>query len=180
MRRCDPGWYGTDCSRKRAGLPIEPSSLPFKPWILTAVDPGTPAWAPRKAARGAAEGQPRAAGDSGAAAGAGANASQGVRGLKGLTAGSAATEDPSPLADLDGEATDAGSVGAEDEGAFALGRTKARRPPVAGGGRKRPLIYVYDLPPDYNSRLLQYKIDSRACSWRTFQVRICGSTDPRI
>lgn len=34
--------------------------------------------------------------------------------------------------------------------------------------RRRPFIYVYDLPPLYNSRMLQYKIDPSACSHRLF------------
>ena len=33
---------------------------------------------------------------------------------------------------------------------------------VARARRKRPFVYVYDLPPEYNSRLLQYKITSWA------------------
>ena len=28
--------------------------------------------------------------------------------------------------------------------------------------RKRPFIFVYDLPPEYNSRMLQYKIHAEA------------------
>ena len=34
--------------------------------------------------------------------------------------------------------------------------------------RQRPFIYVYDLPPLYNSRMLQYKINPSACSHRVF------------
>ena len=30
------------------------------------------------------------------------------------------------------------------------------------GRRKRPFIFVYDLPPEYNSRMLQYKIHAWA------------------
>jgi hypothetical protein len=32
--------------------------------------------------------------------------------------------------------------------------------------RLRPLIYVYDLPPDYNARLLQYRIEINSCVYR--------------
>jgi hypothetical protein len=32
--------------------------------------------------------------------------------------------------------------------------------------RLRPLIYVYDLPPDYNSRLLQYRNLPFTCVYR--------------
>lgn len=35
--------------------------------------------------------------------------------------------------------------------------------------RRRPFIYVYDLPPLYNSHMLQYKINPNACSHRLFQ-----------
>ena len=35
--------------------------------------------------------------------------------------------------------------------------------------RRHPLIYVYNLPPDYNARLLQYKINPTACSWRGYE-----------
>ncbi|GAX80494.1 hypothetical protein CEUSTIGMA_g7932.t1 [Chlamydomonas eustigma] len=34
--------------------------------------------------------------------------------------------------------------------------------------RKRPLIYVYDLPAEYNSRMQQYKIHKQACAFRHF------------
>eukprot|EP00798_Chlamydomonas_sp_ICE-L_P023547 gene23547-9071_t len=30
---CDPGWYGHDCSLKRAGLPLEPSRIPQHAWL---------------------------------------------------------------------------------------------------------------------------------------------------
>ncbi|KXZ54467.1 hypothetical protein GPECTOR_4g532 [Gonium pectorale] len=45
----------------------------------------------------------------------------------------------------------------------------------AGGGfsfqqtRQRPLIYVYDLPPAYNARMLQYRNDRGVCVWRAFE-----------
>ena len=34
--------------------------------------------------------------------------------------------------------------------------------------RQRPFIYVYDLPPLYNARMLQYKNKPNACSHRLF------------
>ena len=105
--------YGTDCSRKMAGLPMEPSSLPSTPWVAPAVGLAPPAWS-----------------------------------------GS-------------GEGGGGGGEGGGDEDSGGSGG--------AGGGgrrttRKRPFIFVYDLPTDYNARLLQYKIDPMACSWRTFEV----------
>jgi hypothetical protein len=35
--------------------------------------------------------------------------------------------------------------------------------------RKRPFIYVYDLPPAYNSRMLQYRLGKQSCSWRVWE-----------
>eukprot|EP00884_Botryococcus_braunii_P008777 jgi/Botrbrau1/17900/Bobra.50_1s0001.1 len=43
----------------------------------------------------------------------------------------------------------------------------AADPPVLKK-RLRPLIYVYDLPPDYNSRLLEYRVDKGSCVHRLF------------
>ena len=34
----------------------------------------------------------------------------------------------------------------------------APEPPTPPTLRKRPLIYVYDLPPEYTTRMLQYKV----------------------
>ncbi|KAK9805353.1 hypothetical protein WJX73_005210 [Symbiochloris irregularis] len=34
--------------------------------------------------------------------------------------------------------------------------------------RVRPLVYVYDLPSIYNTRLLQYRVVKGSCFWRTF------------
>ena len=41
-------------------------------------------------------------------------------------------------------------------------------PGVSRRSRRRPFIYVYDLPPIYNSRMLQYKIDPGSGSHRLF------------
>ena len=98
--KCEPGWYGTDCSRNAAGRPTEPSTLfQQRPWLENAVrNP--------EADRG-----------------------KGPRGTEG------------------GRGGNVGGVG-------GAGTTRSRR--------RRPFIYVYDLPPDYNARMLQYKIDSTA------------------
>lgn len=34
----------------------------------------------------------------------------------------------------------------------------AADPPLVGQQRKRPFIYVYDMPPAYNTRMLQYRV----------------------
>ncbi|GAX81627.1 hypothetical protein CEUSTIGMA_g9055.t1 [Chlamydomonas eustigma] len=36
--------------------------------------------------------------------------------------------------------------------------------------RKRPYIYVYDVPPQYHSHMLQYKNHASECSWRVFRT----------
>ncbi len=82
--KCHDGWYGSDCSRKKAGMEIEPPMFEARPWLRPVIKPQPPA---------------------------------------------------------------------------AVGQRLMRR---------RPFIFVYDLPPDYNSRLLQYRIDPSACTWRQF------------
>ncbi len=44
--------------------------------------------------------------------------------------------------------------------------------PSGGRRRRRPFIFVYDLPPEYNAHMLQYKVNDGACSWRIFEVRL--------
>jgi hypothetical protein len=39
-------------------------------------------------------------------------------------------------------------------------------PPAAT--RKRPLIYIYDLPPEFNTRMLQYRVKREACIYRSY------------
>ncbi|KAG2424862.1 hypothetical protein HYH02_015125 [Chlamydomonas schloesseri] len=99
--KCHPGWYGTDCARKAAGLPMEPGLHVggSRPWLK-----GTVVESPEAAAASAA----------------GASAAGGAGGT-----------------------------------------------PLHGASR-RPLIYVYDLPPAYNSRMLQYRNDRGMCTWRAF------------
>lgn len=46
--------------------------------------------------------------------------------------------------------------------------TPAARDPTPGETRKRPLIYVYDLPAIYNSIFLQYREDKGQCTHRLF------------
>ncbi|KAG2501891.1 hypothetical protein HYH03_000389 [Edaphochlamys debaryana] len=83
--RCLEGWYGSDCSRKKAGSPMEPGVQATRPWIerLVTIPP-------------------------------------------------AAMETP----------------------------PKPTRP--------RPLIYVYDVPADYTTRMLQYRLIGQACLYRRF------------
>ncbi len=39
---------------------------------------------------------------------------------------------------------------------------------LQGKTRMRPLIYVYDLPAEFNSRMLQYRLNKWHCVWRLF------------
>ncbi|KAL4419203.1 hypothetical protein ABPG77_000597 [Micractinium sp. CCAP 211/92] len=47
-------------------------------------------------------------------------------------------------------------------------RTPASKDPEPGATRKRPLIYIYELPPMYNSNMLQYRVAKDDCVYRTF------------
>ncbi|KAI3432296.1 hypothetical protein D9Q98_003856 [Chlorella vulgaris] len=46
--------------------------------------------------------------------------------------------------------------------------TPAALEPAENATRKRPLIYVYDLPPMYNAIMLQYRVDFSSCVHRQF------------
>ncbi|EFJ41258.1 hypothetical protein VOLCADRAFT_119761, partial [Volvox carteri f. nagariensis] len=80
---CDEGYYGHDCARRRAGLPLLPSAVPTTPWLASVI-----------------------------------------------------REPPAAM----------------------------EPPPHAT--RKRPLIYVYDLEPLYQSKILQYRISPPWCVHR--------------
>jgi hypothetical protein len=45
----------------------------------------------------------------------------------------------------------------------ADGRTERRTERLDRKTRLRPLIYVYELPPDFNSRMLQYRCNTSSC-----------------
>ncbi len=51
-----------------------------------------------------------------------------------------------------------------------LVHTPASWDPEPGAVRKRPLIYVYELPAMYNSIMLQYRNDQHLCHHRCFEV----------
>ncbi|KXZ53464.1 hypothetical protein GPECTOR_7g914 [Gonium pectorale] len=84
--RCENGYYGHDCARRKAGMVLLPSYIPERPWVAKEV-----------------------------------------------------REPPAAL-----------------------------EPPPAPS-RKRPLIYVYDLEPLYQSKLLQYRIAPAWCTHRYYQ-----------
>ncbi|GLI69588.1 hypothetical protein VaNZ11_014247 [Volvox africanus] len=83
--KCDEGYYGHDCARRKAGLPLLPSRLGDIPWVANQVH-----------------------------------------------------EPPAAME------------------------------PVPKPMRKRPLIYVYDLEPMYQSKLLQYRLASAWCTHRYY------------
>ncbi|KXZ53466.1 hypothetical protein GPECTOR_7g916 [Gonium pectorale] len=80
---CDDGYYGHDCARRKAGLPLQPSLIPTRPWL-----------------------------------------------------------------------------------ASMLHEPPAAMEPPPKATRKRPLIYVYDLEPLYQSKLLQYRVSPPWCVHR--------------
>ena len=45
--------------------------------------------------------------------------------------------------------------------------------PAPGDNRKRPLIFVHELPGDYHSRMLQYRIQHKSCVHRCMQTGWC-------
>eukprot|EP00798_Chlamydomonas_sp_ICE-L_P025771 gene25771-11436_t len=95
--KCHEGWYGTDCARKRAGVPMEPSDMEStRPWL------------------------------------------------------NEVTKLPQAM------------INPEEN--------KITRPDgqMSLPTRKRPFIYVYDLPAEYNTRMTQFRLASRACVWRSF------------
>ncbi|KAG2450529.1 hypothetical protein HYH02_005030 [Chlamydomonas schloesseri] len=85
--RCYEGYYGHDCARRKAGLPLQPSDIGQRPWLSSHV-----------------------------------------------------REPPAALE------------------------------PPPQPTRKRPLIYVYDLDPLYNARLLQYRIVQTWCTHRHYHI----------
>ncbi len=42
--------------------------------------------------------------------------------------------------------------------------------------RRRPLVFVYDMPPSFVSRMLQYRADKTQCTWRLFGGERNGTT----
>ncbi|CAK0774152.1 hypothetical protein CVIRNUC_004140 [Coccomyxa viridis] len=42
------------------------------------------------------------------------------------------------------------------------------KPETMAGQRKRPLVYIYDLPSEFNTRMHQYRINKHTCTWRLF------------
>ncbi|KAG2488355.1 hypothetical protein HYH03_013045 [Edaphochlamys debaryana] len=93
--RCDKGWYGEDCARKKAGEEMEPGiDVSSRPWLKDLLLPVP-----------------------------------------------AAAVEPPPA---------------------------AAAAPEGGSGRLRPLIYVYDMPPEFTTRMHQYKLLQGICAYRQF------------
>ena len=59
---------------------------------------------------------------------------------------------------------------AAGEGAPAAAASQSHGHDMALPRRMRPLIYVYDIPPTYTSRMLQYKMGTQ-CGYRHFIAR---------
>ncbi|KAG2489065.1 hypothetical protein HYH03_012501 [Edaphochlamys debaryana] len=145
--RCFPGWYGQECARKRAGQEMEPGlDISQRPWLQTTLRP-VPAAAtqPPPDAPGAGGGNTSAATASSVRQGTGEE--------------------------------EAGAEGAASTGAGSANRGKGRRGRRGGGGRSgsggrlRPLIYVYDMPPEFTTRMHQYRLTTRNCQYRQYGPR---------
>ena len=145
--------YGTDCSRKAAGLPIEPPTLfTSRPWLSAAARMPTSAQpynGSASAGGGRAEGRAGGRRPGGGEQTAEEEEEEGPQGLRLLQGG-------------------ASGLLRRREGGGGGGGGGGGRAGLRGVSRKRPYIYVYDLPPEYNARMLQYKINPTACSWRLF------------
>ena len=144
--KCDPGWYGTDCSRRAhpdldpdhgSRIHPVPSRLQTSPWLKDVVR-SRHYNSPPSRADSEAEKEP------------------GIAGHRSFLS-SDLDLDLDPDADLDdqtrarrlllGESPFLNSTANSAVNSTAIPRV-----------RRRPYIYVYDLPPKYNSHILQYKI----------------------
>ncbi|KAG2488357.1 hypothetical protein HYH03_013047 [Edaphochlamys debaryana] len=62
----------------------------------------------------------------------------------------------------------------------------ATEPPSGGGGgagppgRLRPLIYVYDMPPEFTTRMHQYKLTRNVCGYRQWENNGTGVNSSRL
>ncbi|GBF92598.1 hypothetical protein Rsub_05212 [Raphidocelis subcapitata] len=63
-------------------------------------------------------------------------------------------------------------------GASADGETPGKPPPPPPPlpARRRPLVFVYDMPAPFVARLLQFRSDKAACTWRLFGGEGNGTT----
>ena len=113
--QCHPSWYGADCSRRKAGLPFEPSEFP--------------------------DNLPE-------------DAAPGLKGQRESVVLAACV----PSSFLLSFPIDDVESGRRPWLAGVVSESPAAADPPAAPTRKRPLIYVYDLPAEFNSRLLQYRI----------------------
>ncbi|GFR45050.1 hypothetical protein Agub_g6421 [Astrephomene gubernaculifera] len=58
----------------------------------------------------------------------------------------------------------AAAAGSGPAGATGSGAEQQQQP-----GRLRPLIYIYDMPPEFTSRMLQYKLVNDHCGYRSWR-----------
>ncbi|MEW5318578.1 MAG: hypothetical protein WDW38_009791 [Sanguina aurantia] len=160
--KCHAGWYGLDCSRKRASLDMEAGYLSDRPWLAQVVK--LPAAMGLDITDVAV-----AAGAPAAAAGATAGAARALLGS--ATPGAAADPLNSSGSGIrvDGDDSrrssegDTGSSGSRSDSSGGSGSSSSSSSSRRGAGtevglsRKRPFIYIYDLPPQFLSRMWQYR-----------------------
>jgi hypothetical protein len=135
--KCHDGWYGADCSRKKAGMDMEQGAPPPAAACLarTLVPGGRSGLSDQRA---------------------------GCCRLSQRQRRARFPPDPEPCCLL--------PAGLEASRPwikpFAAMPPAALPDPPADASRKRPFIYVYDMPPAYTSRMLQYRLGKNSCSWR--------------
>lgn len=56
----------------------------------------------------------------------------------------------------------------QDATAAHSGKDGAQTASASAPHRKRPFIYVYDLPAEFNTKLVQQKNNPGVCNWRRF------------
>ena len=161
--KCDPGWYGTDCSRRAApdlgldsgsigDLDPGPSKLTARPWLKDVV-------MSKHYSTTALQYSSNASGSRSAAMGTGR-----VLSLEDTVLYGADLEDLDLDPDLDPAEGRRRRFHAVDgvNGSRLTSPSPSWRHQQRGSRsskvRRRPLIYVYDLPPRFNAHLLQYKV----------------------
>ncbi|GBF90959.1 exostosin-like glycosyltransferase [Raphidocelis subcapitata] len=194
---CDAGWWGLDCAHAASEAAAAAAARRGEPpeWLEPlAVDAWRCAGEGRGCShdslrRGDEEWERRLRAEAGAAAGRGAPSEAAARDAE---AGGGAEAEGDPF-DLDGAPHGRGLWRLPDKAGSAGGaaggdrRRRLRRQPAAPAGnstappaarapgpraqppgRLRPLVYVYDVPAPYVSRMLSYRMLKDACAWRWF------------
>jgi len=171
--RCDAGWWGMDCAHAatssaaaapRARLHPYLEGLAIDAWSCSSTGDGcSTSHMQRQDDEWAAEMDESHPSD-GASDGTGLwrrqppSRRRGVRQDEGDDSSSGQHEDSSNQ-----QSTTSSSSSSSQQGPGS-----SQPPPSSPPGRLRPLIYVYDVPAAYVSRMLSYRLLKDSCSWRWF------------